>query len=104
MVDLNTLIPPDSQLHLYWAPFIDDRGEIGAFGVLPDGDSHATLLIPCDENHPGIEGCDYSMVGARPMASVQRTVRATSGSTVPTALWQRSNRLHLQVPLIRETN
>jgi probable HAF family extracellular repeat protein len=48
MVDLNTLIPPNSQFYLYWAPFIDDHGEIGAFGVLPNGDSHAVLLIPCD--------------------------------------------------------
>jgi hypothetical protein len=48
MVDLNTLISPKSPFYLYWAPFIDDHGEIGAFGALPDGDSHAVLLIPCD--------------------------------------------------------
>jgi hypothetical protein len=62
MVDLNSLIPASAPLYLYWAPFIDDQGEIGAFGALANGDSHAVLLIPCDENHPGVEGCDYSMV------------------------------------------
>lgn len=62
MVDLNGLISPNSQFFLYWAPFIDDRGEIGAFGVLPDGNSHAVLLIPCDDYHPGIDGCDYDLV------------------------------------------
>jgi hypothetical protein len=34
MVDLNTLIPSDSQFHLFSASFIDNRGEIAAFGFL----------------------------------------------------------------------
>ena len=55
MVDLNTRISPKSPFHLYWAGFIDDHGEIGAFGALPDGDSHAVLLIPCGENHDDSE-------------------------------------------------
>jgi hypothetical protein len=29
--------------------FINDRGEIGASGVLPNGDHHAILLLPCDQ-------------------------------------------------------
>lgn len=64
MVDLNTLVPPNSSLYLYWAPYISDQGEIGAFGVLPDGNTHAVLLIPCDQNHPNAEGCDYSLADA----------------------------------------
>ena len=55
MVDLNALISPKSPFYLYWAPFIDDHGEIGAFGALPNGDSHAVLLIPCDEEHGNSE-------------------------------------------------
>jgi probable HAF family extracellular repeat protein len=51
MVDLNTLIPPDSPFHLYSTSFIDDRGVIAAFGSLANGDTHALVLIPCDENH-----------------------------------------------------
>ena len=35
MVDLNTLVSPNSPFYLYWAAFIDDEGEIGAFGRLP---------------------------------------------------------------------
>ncbi len=64
IVDLNTLVSSGSELSLYWAPYIDDEGIIGAFGSLPNGDSHAVLLIPCDENHPNIEGCDYSLFDA----------------------------------------
>ena len=69
MVDLNTLIPPGSPLQLVYAIGINDRGEIAGNGVpagvstappTQDTMSHAFLLIPCDENHPAIEGCDYS--------------------------------------------
>jgi probable HAF family extracellular repeat protein len=61
-VDLNALIPPHSPLHLDGAVDINDRGEIAGQGSTASGDTHAFLLIPCDENHPGIEGCDYSMM------------------------------------------
>ncbi len=69
IVDLNTLVPPGSALHLRGASEINDRGEITGRGVLPgcdDGDTcgHAYVLIPCDEGHPDLEGCDYSFVDA----------------------------------------
>jgi probable HAF family extracellular repeat protein len=64
MVDLNTLIPPNSGLQLFEAGQINDRGEITVSASDSNGDNHAVLLIPCDENHPDVEGCDYSMVDA----------------------------------------
>jgi probable HAF family extracellular repeat protein len=48
LVDLNTLVPSTSILHLTKALSINDRGEIAGNGVLPSGDQHALLLIPCD--------------------------------------------------------
>jgi probable HAF family extracellular repeat protein len=64
MVDLSTLIPPNPDLQLDHAFYINDRGEIAARGTFSNGDTHSLLLIPCDENHPGVEGCDYSIVDA----------------------------------------
>lgn len=61
-VDLNTLIPPNLGLQMINAVYINDSGEIAAHGTLSNGDIRAFVLIPCDENHPGIEGCDYSLV------------------------------------------
>jgi probable HAF family extracellular repeat protein len=51
MVDLNTLIPPDSAMHLFLPLSINDREEITGFGVLPTGDLHTFLLMPCNESH-----------------------------------------------------
>ena len=58
MVDLNTLIPPNSGLVLHETQYINERGEITGAAFLPNGEEHAFLLIPCDENHPKTEGCE----------------------------------------------
>jgi probable HAF family extracellular repeat protein len=62
MVDLNTLVSFNSGIQLFEAGQINDRGEIAVDGVDANGHLHAVLLIPCDENHSGVEGCDYSLV------------------------------------------
>jgi probable HAF family extracellular repeat protein len=64
MVGLNTLVPPDSGLQIVEPHQINDQGEIAVSAMDVNGNNHAVLLIPCDENHPGIEGCDYSLVNA----------------------------------------
>ena len=51
MVDLNSLIPPNSSMQLLGAQNINERGEITGSGILPNGDVHAFLLIPCDKEH-----------------------------------------------------
>jgi probable HAF family extracellular repeat protein len=81
-VDLNTLIPPNPGLQLIWAAYINDPGDIAAIGTLSNGDIHAFVLIPCDENHSGVEGCDYSRVDADTVARVQapQAARTLSGT------------------------
>lgn len=71
IVDLNTLVLPGTGTHVVTGQFINDRGEIACTGktvAIPIG--HPCMLIPCDENHPGIEGCDYSLVDAATAAEV----------------------------------
>ena len=70
VVNLQNLILPGSDLSLREATFINGRGEIVGNARLANGDHHAFLLLPCDENHPGIEDCDYSLVDATTAAQV----------------------------------
>jgi hypothetical protein len=72
MVDLATLVSSDSGISVGNGAFdINDRGEIAGQGNDANGDTHAILLIPCDENHWGIEGCDYSMLDSNALAKVE---------------------------------
>ena len=87
MVDLNTLIPPGSSLQLIDATDVNDRGEIVGDGVPPGASAnnfvdHGFLLIPCDENHPNIEGCDYSLAEASAVAT-QESQRTVTGALSP---------------------
>jgi probable HAF family extracellular repeat protein len=84
-VDLNTLVVPGSGLTVNNAVFINDRGEIAGTGLLPNGDIHAVLLIPCDGNHADVEGCDFEPVEAvteAPVGSAQvaQTTSAASAA------------------------
>jgi uncharacterized membrane protein len=58
LADLETLILPGSDFTIVSIIQINDRGEIAATGNLPNGDHHALLLIPCDDDHPGIKECE----------------------------------------------
>jgi probable HAF family extracellular repeat protein len=69
IADLNALIPPDSGVQLTEAVGLNERGEIVAQGILSNGDLHAFLLIPCDEDHPGVEGCDYGLMDVSAVAA-----------------------------------
>lgn len=77
-VDLNTLMPPNSGLQIYETDQINDRGEIAAQSMDANGNNHAVLLIPCDEHHPDVEGCDYSQIDGRDAAMQGKTPSSAS--------------------------
>ena len=99
IVDLNTLVSPDTTVHVAGAASINERGEIVAGGMTGDGNQHVVVLIPCDENHPGVDGCDYSMVEA-----TSGSVLSTPEQVLPTPLWRRNNSFDFPRTVIPQTN
>lgn len=81
--DLNALISPGSALYLQNAYAINDQAEIAGQGVDSNGNQHAFLLIPCDENHSEVEGCDYSLVDASG-GTLENSAPAMRQPTTPT--------------------
>ncbi len=86
ILDLNDFVPSGTDLILNEAFFINDRGEISGIGSLPNGDQHTFLLIPCDEDHADVEGCDYDMVDASTLADRPAPVVRAPATTAPRTL------------------
>jgi probable HAF family extracellular repeat protein len=92
LVELNTLVSSGAALYLQKTYAINDAGEIAGIGMDVNGNEHAFLLVPCDENHPDIEGCDYDPVDATATSEVRpvQVAQAPALSRLsPTALMTR---------------
>jgi probable HAF family extracellular repeat protein len=102
MVDLNALIPYDSGLYLTSPETINDQGEIAGVGFDLSGNQHAFLLVPCDQKHLDVEGCDYSPADSS--ASVQ--VRAATGGIAPlgAGAGRVSSEQSVSAPFLRKRN
>ena len=72
IIDLNTLVLHGSGLTVRIGYYINDRGEIAGQGVLPNGDVHAVLLIPCDGDHVDSKGCEEGDSTAAQLGSAAR--------------------------------
>jgi len=99
IVDLDSLVLNLFGLTVREADFINDRGEIAGRAVLPNGDVHAVLLIPCDQDHPNVGGCDYDPAEAataapvRPALITQAPAAATATAKLShTEMMKRHNR------------
>jgi len=77
MVDLNILVPPHPGVQLTGGDiYINDQGEILTSGTLSNGDNHAFLLTPCDDNHPDGGECEERAQGAAATAQSSSAVFA----------------------------
>lgn len=84
MADLNSLVPVGSGVQLTVAVGLNEQGEIAAQGVLPDGDLHAFLLIPCGE---GDESCaDENPTGVTQGSPAPAAQHRTTAAPVNPAL------------------
>jgi probable HAF family extracellular repeat protein len=86
IVDLNTVTLSNDRLQLWFALFIDDEGDVIGLRVPPIGNLgnlHAVLLVPCDEGHPDVEGCDYSLVEASAVVASHATETALQKQLTP---------------------
>ena len=82
-IDLNTRVPANSGISLFAATNINDRGEIGGEGVLPNGDLHVFLLIPCGTDNT--EGCQEATAGATAATQVSPAPAMQRAPTVNSA-------------------
>jgi len=90
-VDLNLLGGSSGAgVHLFAGFWVNGRGEIVAGGTPPtcafaETCGHVYTLIPCDENHTDVEGCDYSEVDVTTEAPVRPATTATNAAKLSAA-------------------
>jgi probable HAF family extracellular repeat protein len=84
LIDLNDFVPPRSDLVITDGETINDRGEIAGSGMLPNGDFHAIVLIPCTEVSANQDGCREAGEDTNSVQSKSR--RFESASTKHQAL------------------
>jgi probable HAF family extracellular repeat protein len=105
-IDLNTLVPgpPFSPLYLLSANAINDHGEVVGQGLASNGEVHAFLAVPCDQDHVDDAPCndDEVATGVDAAGTSEGTVRASAAEgSRPTLAGRFGGKLGLpQIPQI----
>jgi len=74
IIDLNDFVPPGSDLRVTDGETINNRGEIAGSGMLPNGDFHSIVLIPCGGDETDTDGCRSAHLSGRPSTRTSRGV------------------------------
>jgi hypothetical protein len=88
-VDLNTLVLPGTTMLVTAALIINDGGEIACLGLDGGTVERACVLIPCDGNHAGVEGCDFDTVDAETVAQARPAQITQPSAASPAKLSRR---------------
>jgi probable HAF family extracellular repeat protein len=92
ITDLSVFAPPGSTLTPWFdGAVINDRGEIAGLRVLPDGDLHAFLLVPCEEDS---DRCVDAVEGA----AATRNIPARSAGTPRPSIQRRVTPAEMLAP------
>ena len=83
MNDLNNFVSLISPLTLTTATFINDRGEIAAQAILPNGDQRAVLLVPCADEESDADSCKGDEDGASTSFEVTGATIAPTPTAAP---------------------
>jgi probable HAF family extracellular repeat protein len=79
MIDLNAFVPPDAGVRIEDPRFINASGLIAAQAILPNGDEHAVVLIPCGgDGDVGCREASENTSAATGSAALNRTSAATT--------------------------
>ena len=91
MYDLNALVKPGSTpLYLVFGNDINSRGEIAAYAFdQSNGEFHAALAIPCDEQHTDEQGCKDRTDGATAVRETSGRANVVMSENVREQLWKR---------------
>jgi probable HAF family extracellular repeat protein len=107
MVALESLVGGGSSLRLTEPETINDRGEIAGKGFDVDGNQHAFLLVPCDDDQSSPEACaplspaETSQANASPLSVFTR--RRNSIQHLPALRQFRSRSMRHIAPLAAPT-
>lgn len=96
IIDLNRFVPPGSDIQLTEPSAINDRSEIATNGFL-NGNLHAFVLVPCDEDDAEEEGCIDDTAGSVAVTRASSAAHKTSSSPA------RASRLVPHFPEIKPT-